>query len=481
MRRVFGTALIAVLGVLVLFSVSGCRPDVDSADGELVLVFNIDDESGVLSQEKVTVPGGEDPLEYALLQSDPGILLSHSQGEDGQVTLYLDPDWEAESDREEILSVYSLVNAAAAAGGAVDVRVARGEHAEEFCYDGAHLVADWSLQRPGWDEECVSAEELDIQPLDQVPAHFSPAGWIDERRILGITGGRLAVHDVDSETTDRLEIDVWSVLPSPDGRKIAFVDQEGVKYARLDEPESAELLSDDREDEGIWMLTSFSPDSTQLLFSRVHEWDATYYVYHLRTGQIRQLQTGLQGYFLTHGGTWLGNDAVIFNVRAVARKNGAAEYGFGMRGDLTLYCLSDDSYELITDVQDGRFVMAEGRAGTEQITFRENSPGERPVAGIYRPNSTEKTMFSEPAAGIVPDPTGERFAVLSERVPMRRRSHVHLWIYEQDALSGDLRLRNIDAAPQVHWAPGGDRFTLTATFIRDLGEIRRTFLVNLCR
>ncbi len=487
MHRLRRVQLILTCVFILSFLAAGCHSSDGLQEEQQVQVFRVDTDAGVLVAASEAVPAEEEPLEFALRESDPGILLSHVTSEEG-TTLHVDAGWQPGSGQEETLSVYALVNAAAPLVEEGSVRVARGEDTSDMLCDGAHLVADLSLMREGWHEEWVSpVDGVSVWALDAVPSDFSPVGWTDEHTVLGVAGGRLALHHVDAGTTEWVELDVWTALPSSDGETFAFTDAEGIKLVSLCDPDSAEMISgavDTGGDEGEWRLVSFSPEGTQLLFARVYEWDAAYFVHDLQSGDLSRLNTDLQGYFLTHGGTWVGSDSIVFNVRAVARKNGKAEYGFGMRGDLALYCLSEDCFKLITDVEDGRFVTAEGRTAGGEIVYRDYSPARRPIAGTYRPNSTEMTAFCAPAAAVYPDTSGEQFAVTSDLIRMVHGSHLHMWIYEGAAPTGELRVRDVDGPVQVHWAPAGDQIIISAAFRRgaqeDAGmeETRRTFLVS---
>ena len=464
------------------------EPTPSAPELQEVGVYTVDSSRAALSFEMVSVPAEMDPLAFALAESDPGILQSHSFADDGGLVLHIDPAWMPSSEVEEILAVYSLVNAGAPFSEGGHVLLFEGEGNGVPMYDGVHLAADPFLLQGGWEEEWVRATEgVRTEALDSLPTYFTPIGWADGQSIVGIDGEHLATHDLASGTTQRLGIIAWSALLSPDGNRVVFIDEGGVKWVPRSDPSApvAVHANAGMDDGGMWQLAAFSPSGDRLLYARVFEWDSEYYVFDLENSERRHLDTSLEGYFLTHGGTWSAETEILLNVRAVARKGGTAEYGFGTRGDLALYDLAEDSYTLVTDQEDDCFATAEGYIAPGQVAYRQDCSGSRPRAGIYRPGVAEVNLYPPAAAATAPAPGGNGTALASEMVRMPYRSHLHLWIYGADGELGALRLGSVSDSPRVFWAPGGDRFTVTAGF-RDLhegdtqaGEYRLTFLVTL--
>ena len=464
------------------------EPAPPTPESQEVGVYSVDPSRSVLSFAMVSAPSDADPLAFALAESDPGILQSHSLGDDGVLVLHIDPAWMPASDLEEILFTYALVNAGAPFSEGGHVLVFRGEGNEAPMYDGVHLVADPFLLEAGWEDEWVAASEgLRREALDSLPTYFTPIGWGDEESLVGIDGDHLATHDVASSTTHRWGITAWSAILSPDGDHVAFIDESGVHLVARSDPGAPVSVhpSSGMDDGGMWQLAGFSPAGDRLLYARVFEWDSEYYVFDLEAGERERLHTSLEGYFLTHGGTWSSETEILFNVRAVARKGGTAEYGFGARGDLARYYLADESYALITDVEDGCFVTAEGYIAPGEVAYREDCPDAPPRVGTYRTDLAEKDMYPPAAAAIIPGPGGDATVLVSEMVRMPYRSHLRLFVYGASGEVGSLRLGGASNSARVFWAPGGDRFTVTADFRAPdegdagAGEHRLTFLVTL--
>lgn len=229
--------------------------------------------------------------------------------------------------------------------------------------DGEEITGEEEESDPGGDQ--------DLKYVKGLPKYFAAEGWLDDNNIFGLTGTNPLRVELNSGDYFPLGFSVWNAQLSPDRKKIAYMNEDGITAANLDGTGKQLVASNqdnylDGSELGgfIW-----APDGSKLLLTQQYEWDADFAIYDLGSKTVKPVQIRLEDYFLTDAKGWAADGRIIFDTRASRKKDGTQEYGFGYRQDIAVFDPSTDEFKLITDTADGEFIDAV-RVAEEGILFK---------------------------------------------------------------------------------------------------------------
>jgi len=215
--------------------------------------------------------------------------------------------------------------------------------------------------------------------VEGLPRAFMSYGWLGADTIVGVAGSTPVVYRLPSGPLRSLPALARRVVPSPDSRWVACDTGQGVEVLdpwgghrlcfRPPERPPGERAEPEIMGGGLW-----SPAGDQVLFWETFEWDSSFYVGSIGTGEVRRVQTSLEDYFLTSPVGWVSDRQIVFTTRAARKKDGTKEYSHGYRSDLAVADLEEGTYRLITDAPDGVFI--EGLVVTPRgVVFRQWEEG----------------------------------------------------------------------------------------------------------
>ncbi|NLX90303.1 MAG: hypothetical protein GXZ07_01710 [Firmicutes bacterium] len=212
-----------------------------------------------------------------------------------------------------------------------------------------------------------------LHRVEGLPEYFLAEGWIDEENFFGLTGTHCLSVSLLGKGTRSLVKNAWSAQVSPDGRKLSYLDENGINQINTDgsghkflwpEGESGSPFLEGRPAGGIW-----SPDGEKILCWYEHEWDCDFFCLRPGNNHLQALNTAMEGYFLASPAGWIDDSRLLFNIRASRKKDGTQEYSLGYRCDLAVYDLSAGTFEMITGAEDGEFIEA-ADLSPSMIAFR---------------------------------------------------------------------------------------------------------------
>jgi len=205
--------------------------------------------------------------------------------------------------------------------------------------------------------------------LEGVPEYYRVAGWLDQDRLIGLSGEQITIFNVVSGAVDHLGIKAWNIWLSPDRGMIAFNNETGLSCATVDGGQVRLLVPADA-DMGVPDGVVWSPDSRRMVYRVDHEWDSVHYVFDLDTGVPQELNTVLDGYFMNRAVAWPTPERILFQTVASVGHDGAREYTeIGYRGDLAVLNLENGEYSLVTGVKDGEFLVFQGLTSANEVVF----------------------------------------------------------------------------------------------------------------
>ncbi|HID30893.1 MAG TPA: hypothetical protein EYP19_12960, partial [Desulfobacterales bacterium] len=171
---------------------------------------------------------------------------------------------------------------------------------------------------------------------------------------------------------------------SPDGGLVAYRNEDGLYVVKADGTEKQLLLpprapvlggkyawlSEGRLDDYAW-----SPDGRRLLVKYQHEMEAEFFLCNIETKEIKPVNTVFKDYSFHRVVGWPDEHLLVFNTVSHKKKDGTVEYAeSGHRWDLALYDLSTGECSLITNADDGEFIVGTA-AGKSGILFERRYKG----------------------------------------------------------------------------------------------------------
>lgn len=250
------------------------------------------------------------------------------------------------------------------AGTAYEVSV-RAMRKDGLMTEGA-LTVLWPSADEGFK---LMSDRYTSKEIGGLPKYFLPTGWIDEDRLMGLTGTNPIRYNVGDGSWRPLGFTAWHAMLSPNGTQVAFLNDSGIGVAKSDGTETRLLPKPEVAGEGDGGLGGFvwSPNGKRLLVWIQHEWDAEYSILDLDSGEVTPLKTRLDGYFLTAPGAWPKPDRILFTTRANRTKDGKQEYTHGYRQDIALLDLKTGEFHPVTDAADGEFYSISGYADGQAL------------------------------------------------------------------------------------------------------------------
>ena len=119
-----------------------------------------------------------------------------------------------------------------------------------------------------------------LHRVEGLPEYFLAEGWLDEENFFGLTGTHCLSINLLGKGTRSLGKNAWSAQISPDGRKLSYLDENGINLINTDgsgykflwpEDESG-VAFESRPAGGIW-----SPDGEKILCWYEHEWNCDFF------------------------------------------------------------------------------------------------------------------------------------------------------------------------------------------------------------
>jgi hypothetical protein len=202
---------------------------------------------------------------------------------------------------------------------------------------------------------------INEEELLNLPRYFKFYDYIDENHFIGLTKNKPFIYSVKSHKFEIIsETLCWNIKLSPDKNIITFDNEHGIgtinmKTGKEEMVFSREEMNKNYPDaESIDFVWGYNSD--KLLLVQQFEWNANYSILNLENKKLKELNTKLEGYFLSAPIKWIDENRILFSIRALSKKDGTAEYSHGYRQDLALYDLRNDSYQKLTDAGDGEFL-----------------------------------------------------------------------------------------------------------------------------
>jgi hypothetical protein len=234
----------------------------------------------------------------------------------------------------------------------------------------AHMVrvdGVWRWDFPAPTEEVSSGDE--IVPFTLTPEgarfhtvtevqglpNFMASAWLDDNRLLGLSGTSPFVFDASTGQFSSLGVEAWWLKASKDGSQVLFGNGQGLHVVASAGGQPRLLVAKGEAQIGGGLL---SPSNKQLLYWYEHEWDNECFIYDMALGDSVPLDTSLDHYFLTAPSGWMDEDHIVFTTRASRRKDGTQEYNFGYRGDILLVNVKTGKKRLLTGAGDDTFYEA---------------------------------------------------------------------------------------------------------------------------
>lgn len=315
-----------------------------------------------------------------------------------------------------------------------------------------------------------AAENWRLRQLDHIPAYFQLHGWKDATTLFGRAGCNPVEVRVDAA-----EYVAWDVAAcgdavlAPDRRRLAWGDGQGA--IRVGERGGRQRLVFDpatappaREGDPTGLML-WSPDGRWILTSWASEWESSYAVIDVASGDITPLSTRLDGYFLTSAALWLDPERILFTTHASRALDGTSEYreSGGYRTDLATYGLRNHVYRKVTAAPDSVHLLPLRRWTDREILVGERRDGagleryraydtdgwsRRPVVGLPRGTST-----------VIADST--RVVVVDDSATDAGDTHARLLLWDEGAVVplADMRGRPFT----IVWSPDGRRLALATT------------------
>ncbi|MGQ9497636.1 MAG: hypothetical protein ACUVRC_07140 [Desulfotomaculales bacterium] len=188
-----------------------------------------------------------------------------------------------------------------------------------------------------------------------MPKYFTAEGWLDDERVFGRTGTNLLCVNLRSGGYRSLGVQAWNARLSPDGKLAAYDNEDGLYLVKADGTGKQLLLPRDPAFGGEYI---WSPEGRRLLVKYQHEIDAEFFVYNSETKETKPVNTRFENYSLNRVVGWPEEHLLVFNTVSHKKKDGTVEYTEGgHRWDLALYDLSTGECSLITNADDGEFIV----------------------------------------------------------------------------------------------------------------------------
>jgi hypothetical protein len=278
---------------------------------------------------------------------------------------------------------------------------------EEFPDPGAAVVALTAAAAADW----RLFEVAGLPPL------FQPAGWGPGDSIWGLSRNVPALAPVGGGEARRLASQAWGVIPAPDGRRVAWINERGlwVGNGGGDAPALHALDAHPASEGGPPTELLWAPEGDRILAGWMLEWDAVHTVVAVPGGAARHIRTTLDGYFLREPRLWLDDERILFVTRASRSLSGEQEYGSGYRADLAVLRLTDEAYGTVTAAPDGVFLEPAGRVAAGRVLVTELDGAGRAVRHwSYDTRSWERTPFPAPPGRLRSHPSHAQVLVLRD-------------------------------------------------------------------
>lgn len=199
----------------------------------------------------------------------------------------------------------------------------------------------------------------------EAPKYFVPSAMLPDGSLFGMSGSQITAWDPQSGTVKTFGGDAWSAVLSPDGEKIAYIDEQGLHLLDISTNTTAILAEHAVQDDSSLAPGVWSPDASKFMYMFVREWTSDFYIHHVATGENTAYEFKNMPNFLSRPVDWR-ESGLFFAVHANQSKTGAREYREnGYRADLVL---GDDEGNLtpVTRMDDGQFALYCGATRDDQ-------------------------------------------------------------------------------------------------------------------
>lgn len=316
-----------------------------------------------------------------------------------------------------------------------------------------------------------------LKEVTGLPKYFLSQAWVDKSRFFGQTGTTPLIVNSNNFSYKTLRVNSWQGYPSPDGKSLAYLNEQGINIISLDGSYKRRFQPQDNSSlagtlaGGVW-----SPDSSKLLFWLEEEWDSNYLIYDLKTSSIKKVETKLGGYYLTSLVGWVDNNRILFNTRAWLSKDGERESWSGLRSDLALASLRNNSYTLITSAQDGVFMKGVQILDQNTAVCQINNEGDNPSSYLFvsLDGNNHQLIPVKNATRLHVSPSTKQLAYLTNHGKSRGNQTANLVIQNQ---SGKIRLAKIsyETISGPFWSPNEKWLLISLTHNKPAEEGKKGY------
>ncbi|WP_031513223.1 TolB family protein [Desulfofalx alkaliphila] len=228
------------------------------------------------------------------------------------------------------------------------------------------------LDDPTKAEKIPGDFNVDITGISDPPRWFTPVSWLSDNKIFGQAGYNSIIWHTDTKEQKLLKEPTWSSTISPDGKYLAYTNEQGLAVINLESGE--EIWPQSLEGEKEQLLNPvpklWSPDGSKLMYSYDFEWTSDLYIYDIAAGTVKEYRLKKEDSSLVSPVRWLSDEEILFVVGSVTSKTGEQEYTeAGYRNNLKVADLDGNS-KAYTDTEDFTYVWPVGvSADNEKVAY----------------------------------------------------------------------------------------------------------------
>jgi hypothetical protein len=300
-----------------------------------------------------------------------------------------------------------------------------------------------------------AAAEWRIVELPHLPRYFEAIAWLDERTVLGLAGSNPVELRVDVPEYAAWNRSVWGAYPAPDGERMAWLDEAGIRLGRRGETPRL-LFPRDAPPAPEGDLSGplhWSPDGERLLAPWTREAPPLHGIVEVATGSVRLVEPRGEGYLLMDAFGWLDDQRVLFTAPPHMGGDGSPP----LRTDLAVLDVATGVHRRITRVESGIELRPLARWGADAVLVAETAPGSARAArfslrGTHQP--WRRALDLPPGHEVAVRDTTT--LVVVERTPEMDR--YRLWLREEGRTLPLVHGRG--AHPWAAWSPDGRRLLI---------------------